>query len=91
MISILYRAINVNRYVKKSTLDSTYSEKYKLKYSNHLKGECILTSLIIGIIRLSEQYIHIVFALAIGVIMGICLKPIFGKYYPKPFEQKDNL
>lgn len=88
MLSTLYRVIEVNRYVKKSTLDGTYSEKYKSIYSNHLKGECILTSVIIGIINLAEQYTNIVFALVIGVTIGLCLKPIFKKYYPKA---KDNL
>ncbi|MBO3445260.1 hypothetical protein [Clostridium sp. CCUG 7971] len=84
--SILHRLIEINRYIKKSNLDGTYSETYKLMYSKHLKGNCILTSVIIGFINLTEQYINIVFAIVIGISIGLCISPIFEKYYPKPEE-----
>lgn len=86
--SILYRVNQVNRYVKKSTSDGTYSEEYKLMYSNHLKGQCIGASIILGIINLLEKFTNIIFAILIGAIIGFCLRAIFNKYYPNP---KDNI
>lgn len=85
---MLYRVNQVNRYVKKSTSDGTYSEEHKLMYSNHLKGKCIGASIILGIINLLEKFTNIIFAILIGAIIGLCLRFIFNKYYPNP---KDNI
>ena len=48
--SVLYRVIEIKKYVKKSNKDGTYNESYKIMYSKHLKSNCIVTSTIMGIV-----------------------------------------
>lgn len=84
--SLLYRIIEIKKYVKKSTEDGAYSESYKIRYSKHLKANCILTSTIMGIFSFAENYTNTIFSLAIGIVIGLCLSHIKKKYYPKPEE-----
>ena len=66
----------------------TYNESYKIMYSKHLKSNCIVTSTIMGIFNFADNYTNTIFSMAIGIVVILCLKPIFEKYYPKP---KGNL
>ena len=86
--SVLYRVIEIKKYVKKSNKDGTYNESYKIMYSKHLKSNCIVTSTIMGIFNFADNYTNTIFSMAIGIVVILCLKPIFEKYYPKP---KGNL
>lgn len=82
--SIFFRIFEINKYVKKSTLDGTYSDTYKKIYSNHLKGKCILVSLLMGVVYFIDIYTNLVFAFAIAIIFALCIGPIFKRFYPKP-------
>ena len=84
--SVLYRVIEIKKYVKKSNQDGTYSESYKIMYSKHLKSNCIVTSTIWGIINFANNYTNTIFSMGIGIVIGLCLSCIFRRYYPKPEE-----
>ena len=86
MYSVLYRVIEIKKYVKKSNQDGTYSESYKIMYSKHLKSNCIVTSTIWGIINFANNYTNTIFSMGIGIVIGLCLSCIFRRYYPKPEE-----
>ena len=53
--SVLYRVIEIKKYVKKSNKDGTYNESYKIMYSKHLKSNCIVTSTIMGIFNFADN------------------------------------
>ena len=74
--SVLYRVIEIKKYVKKSNKDGTYNESYN----------CIVTSTIMGIFNFADNYTNTIFSMAIGIVIGLCLSYIFKKYYPKPEE-----
>ena len=78
----------VEIYIKKSTQDGTHSELYKTMYSKYLKSNRILMAIMMGCFRFAEDYTNTIFSMAIGIVVILCLKPIFEKYYPKP---KENL
>ena len=78
----------VEMYIKKSTQDDKHSESYKIMYSKYLKSNRILMAIMMGCFRFAEDYTNTIFSMAIGVVVTLCLKPIFEKYYPKP---KENL
>lgn len=82
--SVLYRVIEIKKYVKKSNQDGTYSESDKIMYSKHLNFNCIVTSAIVGIFNFAENYTNVIFSMTIGIVIGLCLSYIFKKYYPKP-------
>ena len=84
--SVLYRVIEIKKYVKKSNQDGTYNESYKIMYSKHLKSNCIVTSTIMGIFNFADNYTNIIFSMAICTVIGLCLRYIFKKYYPNPEE-----
>ena len=84
--SVLYRVIEIKKYVKKSNKDGTYNESYKIMYSKHLKSNCIVTSTIWGIINFANNYTNTIFSMGIGIVIGLCLSCIFRRYYPKPEE-----
>ena len=84
----VFDRVEIKKYIKKSTQDGTHSESYKIMYSKHLKSNCIVTSTIMGIFNFADNYTNTIFSMAIGVVVILCLKPIFEKYYPKP---KENL
>ena len=86
--SVLYRVIEIKKYVKKSNQDGTYNESYKIMYSKYLKSNRILMAIMMGCFRFAEDYTNTIFSMAIGIVVILCLKPIFEKYYPKP---KGNL
>ena len=83
--SVFYR---VEMYIKKSTQDDKHSESYKIMYSKYLKSNRILMAIMMGCFRFAEDYTNTIFSMAIGIVVILCLKPIFEKYYPKP---KGNL
>ena len=72
--SVLYRVIEIKKYVKKSNKDGTYNESYKIMYSKHLKS------------NFADNHTNTIFSMAIGIVIGLCLSYIFKKYYPKPEE-----
>lgn len=78
----------VEMYIKKSTQDDKHSESYKIMYSKYLKSNRILMAIMMGCFRFAEDYTNTIFSMAIGIVVILCLKPIFEKYYPKP---KGNL
>ena len=84
--SVLYRVIEIKKYVKKSNQDGTYNESYKIMYSKHLKSNCIVTSTIMGIFNFADNYTNTIFSMAISIVIWLCLSYIFKKYYPKPEE-----
>ena len=84
--SVLYRVIEIKKYVKKSNKDGTYNESYKIMYSKHLKSNCIVTSTIMGIFNFADNYTNTIFSMAIGIVIGLCLSYILKKYYPKTEE-----
>ena len=79
--SVLYRVIEIKKYVKKSNQDGTYNESYKIMYSKHLKSNCIVTSTIMGIFNFADNYTNTIFSMAIGIVIWLCLSYIFKKYY----------
>ena len=80
----VFHRVEIKKYIKKSTQNSTYSESYKTMYNKYLKSNRIL----MGCFRFAEDYTNTIFSMAIGIVVILCLKPIFEKYYPKP---KGNL
>ena len=74
--SVLYRVIEIKKYVKKSNKDGTYNESYKIMYSKHLKSNCIVTSTIMVIFNFADK---------INKNLKL-LSYILKKYYPKPEE-----
>ena len=53
-------------------------------YSKYLKSNRILMAIMMGCFRFAEDYTNTIFSMAIGIVVILCLKPIFEKYYPKP-------
>ena len=84
----VFDRVEIKKYIKKSTQDCTYSESYKIMYSKYLKSNRILMAIMMGCFRFADDYTNTIFSMAIGVVVILCLKPIFEKYYPKP---KGNL
>ena len=41
-------------------------------------------AIMMGCFRFAEDYTNTIFSMAIGIVVILCLKPIFEKYYPKP-------
>ena len=84
----VFDRVEIKKYIKKSTQDGTHSESYKIMYSKYLKSNRILMAIMMGCFRFAEDYTNTIFSMAIGIVVILCLKPIFEKYYPKP---KENL
>lgn len=84
----IFHRVEIKKYIKKSTQNSTYSESYKTMYNKYLKSNRILMAIMMGCFRFAEDYTTTIFSMAIGIVVILCLKPIFEKYYPKP---KENL
>ena len=84
----VFHRVEIKKYIKKSTNDGTHSESYKTMYSKYLKSNRILMAIMIGCFCFADDYTNTIFSMAIGVVVTLCLKPIFEKYYPKP---KENL
>ena len=53
-------------------------------YSKYLKSNRILMAIMMGCFRFAEDYTNTIFSMAIGIVVILCLKPIFEKYYPNP-------
>ena len=82
----VFHRVEIKKYIKKSTQNSTDSESYKTMYNKYLKSNRILMAIMMGCFRFAEDYTNTIFSMAIGIVVILCLKPIFEKYYPKPKE-----
>ena len=73
----VFHRVEIKKYIKKSTQNSTYSESYKTMYNKYLKSNRILMAIMMGCFRFAEDYTNTIFSMAIGIVVILCLKPIF--------------
>ena len=48
-------------------------------------------AIMMGCFRFAEDYTNTIFSMDIGIVVILCLKPIFEKYYPKPKWNLKNI